>query len=95
MENKRFWEAFEPPFTCDDQSATIEDKNGNVILTIRGWSYLSHKYEHDDAFQLQLDIAHFLSDKLNELYDYTTDQERDEDWERTEDDKLDNKDITF
>ena len=67
MNNQKLWEAYEPPFICDDQGATIEDKNGNTIITVRGWSHLSKLFEHNDAFQLQLDIAHFIADKLNQL----------------------------
>lgn len=65
--NPKLKEAYKPPFYCDDQGATVEDQNGNVIIVVRGWSHLSHLFEHDDAFQLQLDIAHFVADKLNEL----------------------------
>jgi len=67
MKNGKIWEAYEPPFICDDQGATVEDKNGNIIITVRGWSRLSQLFEHNEAFQLQLDIAHFVANKLNEL----------------------------
>jgi len=63
----KIWQAYEHPFCCDDETATIKDKNGYPILTMRGWSYLSKLFEHEDAFKLQLEVAHFLADKLNEL----------------------------
>jgi hypothetical protein len=66
--NARLWEAYEPPFSCDNESPVILDKNGEIIITVRGWSRLSSLFNHDDAFQLQLDIAAFISDKLNELH---------------------------
>jgi hypothetical protein len=58
-------EAYKPPFTCDNEN--VEDSEGNIIITVRGWSRLSQLFQHDDAFDLQLQIAHFIANKLNEL----------------------------
>lgn len=67
FQNEKLWEAYEPPFSCDHDSAMVMDKNGIAIIVVRGWGRLSQMFEHDEAFKLQLDIAHFVANKLNEL----------------------------
>lgn len=59
--------AYKWPFHVDEDGVTIHDDEGNYAITVRGWSRLSQLLEHDEAFKLQLEIAHFLTGKLNEL----------------------------
>jgi hypothetical protein len=59
--------AYKWPFHVDEDSATIHDDEGNYAITIRGWSRLSELLEHDEAFKLQMEIAHFITNKLNQL----------------------------
>lgn len=60
-------EAYKPPFICDDESATIDDSDGNAVIVVRGWSRLNPLFGHDDAFKFQLQIAHFIAATLNEI----------------------------
>ena len=80
MKLERIWEAYQPPFTCDNESANVLDNDNQIIVTVRGWSRLSQLFTHDEAFALQLEIAHFVAHKLNELkcnheYAYTVNTE--------------------
>lgn len=67
FQNEKLREAYEPPFSCDHDSAMVIDKNGIAVVVVRGWGRLSQMFEHDEAFKLQLDIADFIANKLNEL----------------------------
>ena len=36
LQNKLFMEAYEPPFSCDLDSAMVLDKNGIAVIVVRG-----------------------------------------------------------
>ncbi len=101
IDKEKLLKAYKPPFSCDNESAMVVDSEDNAVVVVRGWSRLCQIFNHDEAFKFQLNMAHFVTDQLNAFvsgqFDCVNadDDERSEDWERTEDDKMDNKDITF
>ena len=64
------YKPFKKPFVYDDYGYSIMDANGNKVIDIRGWGYLTGKgalgYSSDKAKEIQDNIGRRIAQMMNE-----------------------------
>lgn len=70
MDIKKLYKAYKAPFVCDNESAMVVDQDNNAVIVVRGWSRLNKVFAENEAFEFQLQMAHFIANKLNECTEF-------------------------
>lgn len=65
-QTKELMSVFSPPFKYDRSGTIILDSNGNSVVDIRGWGYLSNQLGPDAAINVQDHLGEFIANQLNE-----------------------------
>ena len=64
------YKPFKKPFVYDDYGYSIMDANGNKVIDVRGWGYLTGKgalgYSSDKAKGIQDNIGRHIAQMMNE-----------------------------